>query len=79
MYFPTLVSAMSMPSFEQLAVNARRAPERILSPHLSDQLAHVPWNRWPSTPSAAHLPRPKQPKALAMPRDDGVWLDDDEC
>jgi hypothetical protein len=64
--------------FEQFAVDTWRTPERILSFHASDQLAHVLRNRWAAKPPATNLPPPKQPKALAMPRDDGVRLDDEE-
>jgi hypothetical protein len=64
--------------FEQFAMDTWRAPQRVLSVQSSNKLAYLRWNRWPSTLPAPTLPRPEQPKALAMPRDDGGRLDDDE-
>jgi hypothetical protein len=64
--------------FEQFAVDPARGPQRVLSVHSSNQLAYLLWNGWPSTWPAATVPRPKQPNALAMPRDDGGRLDDEE-
>jgi hypothetical protein len=64
--------------FEEFALDTWRAPQRVLSVQPSDQFAHVVWNRWPSRPPASPLPLPKQPKARAMPRDDGGRLGDDE-
>ena len=60
-------------------MNAWGAPQRIVLAHPSDQRADVVGNRWPSRSPAADLPRPEQPDALAMPRDDSVRLDNDEC
>ena len=64
--------------FEQFAMDTWRAPQWVLSVQSSNQLAYLLWNRWPSTLPAATLECPEQPKALAMPRDDGGRLDDDE-
>src|SRR5262249_59271531 len=65
--------------FEQLSMNAGRAPERILSAHSSDQLADVVPNRWSSWPAGTALPCPPQPERPPMPCDDGIRLDDDEA
>jgi hypothetical protein len=79
---PHVLSNAGLPDvdakFEQFAMDPWRAPERILSAESSNQVAYVVWNRWPSTLPAATFPRPKQPKALAMPRDDSGRLDDEE-
>ena len=64
--------------FEQLTVDAWRAPQRVLLAHSSDQLTEVMRNGWSSWSAVTALPRPEQPEGIAMPRDDGGWLDDDE-
>jgi hypothetical protein len=67
---PHVLSDAGLPDddaqFQQFAMNAWRAPERVLSVQSSNQLANLPWNRWPPSVLAATLPRPKQPKPLAM-------------
>ena len=50
--------------FEQLTVDAWRAPQRILSAHASDQLADVVRNGWSSWSAVTALPRPKQSERL---------------
>src|SRR5262249_5467442 len=64
--------------FEQLTVDTWCAPQRVLSTHWSNQLTDVVRNGWASWPAVMALPRPEQPEDVAMPRDDGVRLDDDE-
>ena len=55
------------PQLDQLAVDARRTPERIGQRHAANELCKLPGNRWPTGPSASGLPRPEGPKALAVP------------
>jgi hypothetical protein len=61
---------------EQFAMDARRAPERIGSAHLSNQIDSL-WSdaRAPGFPSPT-LPTPEQAKALSMPVDHCVGLDE---
>jgi hypothetical protein len=49
-------------------------PSRVALCHLSNQLLHFGRDAWP--PSSFRLPPPKQPNALPMPPDEGVWLND---
>ena len=63
---------------EQLAVDARRAPERIRLPHranqLTDLLGHT---RSPGrSPERPALPTPVASETLTMPGYDGLWSDD---
>ena len=67
-----------MPQLEQLAVNARRAPEWILTTHSANQFSYVLRHRRPPRSTATYLPGPEQTKALAVPSNDGVWFDDDQ-
>jgi hypothetical protein len=62
--------------FEQLTVDARSTPQRIVATHPADQITNL--LRQHRTPGLAtpHFPRPIQTKALAMPSDDGLWLHD---
>src|SRR5215813_10684486 len=78
MYLLTLVSPTFDAEFEQLTMDARRAPQRILSAHPSDQCADVVWYGWPSGSAVMAFPRPEQPEGLAMPRDECVRLADDQ-
>src|SRR5262245_6996884 len=61
----------------QFAVNPWRSPWRVVLRHRSNQGADISRNRWPAE-APATFPGPEQSEALAMPRDDGVGLDDDE-
>ncbi len=63
---------------EQLAVNARCSPQRILATEPTDQFSDVCRNRWPPRLAAAGLPGPEQTKASAVPSDDGVRFYDDQ-
>src|SRR6058998_2601707 len=56
-----------------------RAPERILSTHPPDQFSNLARHWRPPESTTAAFPRPKQPEACAMPRNDGFRSDDDEC
>src|SRR5262249_17370230 len=64
--------------FQQLTVDAWCAPQRVLSTHSLNQLTEMVRNGWASWPPVMALPRPEQPEGVAMPRDDGVRLDDDQ-
>jgi hypothetical protein len=77
MYLVTLLSPMSMPSFEQLAVNPGCTPAGILSAHPADQIPKLAGDLRPSRLSPPKLPSPKPAKALAMPSHNRFRLDDD--
>ena len=64
--------------FEQFAVDAGRAPERILAAHLPNQLADFFRHRWATGLAMTNFPGPEQPEALAVPANDGFRLDDDQ-
>jgi len=60
---------------EQLAMDPRRAPQRIGNAHLADQPADLRRQSGPAT-TASRLPAPIRPKTSAMPADNGVRLND---
>ena len=62
--------------FQQLAVNARRAPERVIAAHHPDQIPNLLRHPGPTGLAAADFPPPEQAEALTMPSDNGVRLDD---
>jgi hypothetical protein len=64
--------------FEQFTVDAGRSPERIVAAHLPNQLADFFRHRWTPGSATTNLPGPEQPKALAVPANDGFRLDDDQ-
>jgi hypothetical protein len=64
--------------FEEFAVDARSTPEWIFAAHLADQITDFYRNAGPSDSAATDLPGPEEPKALAVPADDSLGLDDDE-
>ena len=78
MYLLTLVSPTSMPSFSNSPWICGAPHSGFLSTHSSNQLTDVMRNGWASWPAVLALPRPKQPEGFAMPRDDGIRLDDDQ-
>jgi hypothetical protein len=63
---------------EQLTVDARRAPARILPAHLANQVPKLARSDRSPRLTAAHLPGPEQSKTGAMPGHDRFWLDDGE-
>ena len=63
--------------FEEFAVNARRAPERVGVSHPENQLPEVPVQRWASA-DGARAPGPVPAKPAAMPADDGSRAHDDQ-
>src|SRR6202040_995859 len=48
--------------FEQFAMDAGRAPERILAAHFADQFSHVFRDRWSAQLAATDFPCPEQPE-----------------
>src|SRR5215469_7441665 len=60
--------------FEQLAVDARRTPSGILSAQPADQVADFVGKRGSSRPAPPNLPCPEETKALAVPGQDGLGL-----
>ena len=62
--------------FEQFAVDAGRAPKRILAAHLPNQLANLFRHRWASGLAVTNFPGPEQLEALAVPANDGFRSDD---
>src|SRR5258708_37856083 len=54
--------------FEQFAVDAGRAPKRILAAHLANQLANLFRHRWAPGLAVTNFPCPEQPEALAVPK-----------
>jgi hypothetical protein len=64
--------------FQKLTVNSRSTPAGIFVRHLPDESSNLGIDLWPAK---AHWPRPKapkQPKASAMPGDNGFWFNDDQ-
>src|SRR5881392_2925787 len=60
---------------EQLAMDARRSPQRIFRAHPPDQRAQVCVDLWP-TSKGAGFPTPVQTEAGAMPAVEGLRSDD---
>jgi hypothetical protein len=60
---------------EKLAMDPRRAPERICDADLADQLSYFERHHRPPT-TACRLPAPVQPKTRAMPANNGVRFHD---
>jgi hypothetical protein len=58
--------------FQQLTVDAWRAPHRVLAAHLAYQLADVFRNARRPGLAVTDLPRPEQPEALPMPGNHGL-------
>ena len=54
---------------EQFAVDARRAPKRIVAAHLANQFPCFLADRRSSRLAAAHFPGPEPPKPLTLPVD----------
>jgi hypothetical protein len=59
-------------------VNFGRSPERILAAHTSDEIASFRRNQRTSGTSTATFPGPIPLESLAVPGDDGFWLDDEQ-
>jgi hypothetical protein len=65
------------PEFSQLAVNARRTPQRVRLRHRMDQRADVRRHGRPAYASSA-LPRPEQAEAKPVPVDNRLRLHNDQ-
>src|SRR5215471_21463691 len=64
---------------EQLAVDARGAPKRVVAAHLPNQFSNFPrYGRAPGLP-AADLPSPEQAESFAVPGNHGIRFYDAEC
>src|SRR5690349_5471360 len=63
------------PELEQFAVDARRAPQRVLDTHSPDQCAQLGVNLRPPS-KRARLPTPVPTKAGPMPTNERHWTDD---
>ena len=63
---------------EQLAVDPRRPPLRVLLAHARDQLADVRRDRRPPGVAGARFPSPVPAKTFPVPPDDGLRRHDDE-
>ena len=61
---------------QQLAVDARSTPERVVAAHGADQLADVARNSWPTGLPVADLPPPEKAEAPPMPGNSSQGLDD---
>ncbi len=60
---------------QQFSMDPRRTPERVLTAHLPDQVAHVIRNRRPPGPPS-RSPAPVQAEATAMPAHQRLGLED---
>src|SRR6266481_4059196 len=60
---------------EQLAMDARRAPQRIVNAHPTDQHPQVCVDLWPASQGAG-FPTPVAAEASPMPADEGLGADD---
>src|SRR5262249_36530534 len=63
------------PKLEQFAVDARRAPNRVVYAHLPDQCAQLGLDRRPAS-QRSRLPAPIAAKARAVPADQRLRADD---
>jgi len=61
---------------EQLAMNTRCTPERVVPTDPSDEPSDVGRNGRSANPSP-RLPAPEQAKANSVPAQEGLWLEDD--
>ena len=66
------------PEFEQFAMDARCAPQWVLSTHSPDQTADLSWYLWPAA-TGARLPAPIGPESCSVPAHDRVGLNNDGC
>jgi hypothetical protein len=64
--------------FQKLTVNSRSAPGGILLHDPLDESSNLGIDLWPTKALWARAQAPEQPKASAMPGDNGFWLDDDQ-
>jgi hypothetical protein len=76
MYLATVGWVISIPSFKQLAVNARRTPARVVAAHHPDQIADRLRYAGLTGLAAANSPRPEQVEAFTMACNRCFGLDD---
>src|SRR5579863_10512847 len=65
------------PELQQLAMNAWRAPERVIAAHCSDQIADLGRDRRSADSTPARLPPPVETEAAQMPAHQRLRLEDD--
>ena len=62
--------------FQQLAMNTRRAPERVILADCADQIADLARDLRPAD-TTSRLPAPVETEAASMPTSRRLWLEDD--
>ena len=62
--------------FQQLAMNTRRAPERVIMADCADQITNVARDLRPAD-TTSRLPAPVETEAATMPTYQRLWLEDD--
>jgi hypothetical protein len=62
--------------FQQLAMNTRRAPERVIAADFADQIAYLGGDRR-SAETTSRLPAPVETEAASMPTYQRLGLEDD--
>ncbi len=67
------------PQLPELAVDARGTPQRIGACHVSEESGDVRIERGPTSAVASRALSPPPTQPGAMPSDDGVGLDEDQC
>src|SRR5260370_26453041 len=64
--------------FEEISMDARRSPAWVGEAHLTDQVANFRRCRWATFATPTLLP-PIMAKALAMPGDNSLRFDEEQC
>ena len=77
MYTATVELGNIDPEFQQLAMNAGRAPERVIAAHCPNQIADLRWDGRPADTATARLPAPVETEAVPMPTHKCLGLGDD--
>lgn len=62
----------------EFRLDMRRAPQRVLARHISDQIAKLSVDLRPSHLAREGLPSPIEPESLAVPAHNRVGLDDEQ-
>src|SRR5260370_28581087 len=76
MYLLALVSADVNAELEELAMDARRTPKRVVAAHLANQFAYFLRHGRATGLAAPDLPSPEQSESFAVPSYDGCRFDD---
>src|SRR3954462_8139530 len=66
------------PQLEQLAMNPRSTPARVIPAHDPNEVSHFRRHGWSPRFPAPDLPPPKEAKALPMPGNHCCWLHDQQ-